>query len=126
MTNLSQILQELETEDFIWIIYSFIVIGALVSNILERDWVIKHQGKSYQQFHLINTTIFLVSFLIYLYFVWLNYKHLKETKHYSSVKELFLNEANFVAACLFLIGGFIYLFTEINSTSLRTEPQELI
>ena len=82
--------------------------------------------KSYQQFHLINTTIFLVSFLIYLYFVWLNYKHLKETKHYSSVKELFLNEANFVAACLFLIGGFIYLFTEINSTSLRTEPQELI
>jgi hypothetical protein len=126
MTNLSQVLQELETEDFIWIIYSFIVLGALVSNVLERDWVTKHHPNSYRIFHLINTTIFLVSFLIYLYFVWLNYKHLKETKHYSSMKELFLNEANFVAACLFLIGGLIYLFTELSSNSLSTEPQELI
>ncbi len=126
MANLSQILQELETEDFIWIIYSFIVIGAIVSNELERDWVIKHDGKSYRIFHWINTTIFLVSFLIYLYFVYLNYKHLKESKQYSSLKEVFLNEANFVAACLFLIGGFIYLFTEISSNSLTTAPSELL
>ena len=48
MANLSQILQELETEDFIWIVYSFIVIGAIISNVLERDWIIKHQKKSYQ------------------------------------------------------------------------------
>lgn len=126
MTNLSQTLQELETEDFIWIVYSFIVIGAIVSNVLERDWIIKHKENSYRIFHGINTIIFFVSFLIYLYFVWLNYKHLKETKSYSSLKEVFLNEANFVAACLFLIGGLIYLFTEIASTSLQTEPQELI
>lgn len=126
MTNLSQVLQELETEDFIWIIYSFIVIGAIISNVLERDWIIKHQEKSYRNFHFINTTIFFVSFLIYLYFVWLNYKHLKETKHYSSMKELFLNEANFVAACLFLVGGLIYLFTELASNSITTDPQQLI
>ena len=126
MTNLSQVLQELETEDFIWIIYSFIVIGAIVSNVLERDWILKHHPNSYRIFHFINTTIFFVSFLIYAYFVWLNYKHLKETKNYSSIKELFLNEANFVAACLFLIGGLIYLFTEISSNSFGTEPQELI
>ena len=42
------------------------------------------------------------------------------------MKELFLNEANFVAACLFLIGGLIYLFTEISSNSITTEPAELI
>ena len=126
MANLSQVLQELETEDFIWIVYSFIVIGALVSNIFERDWVLKHERKAYKEFHFINTTIFFVSFLIYLYFVWLSYKHIKETRNYSSVKELFLNEANFVAACLFLVGGFIYLFTEISSNSINTDPQELI
>lgn len=126
MTNLSQALQELDTEDFIWIIYSFIVIGAIVSNILERDWLIKHNQKKYQEFHFINTTIFFVSFLIYFYFVWLNYKHLKETRSNLSMKEMFLNEANFVAACLFLVGGMIYLFTEIASTSTTTEPAELI
>lgn len=126
MTNLSQALQELETEDFIWIVYSFIVIGALVSNVLERDWVTKHHSTSYRSFHFINTTIFFVSFLIYFYFVWLNYKHLKETRNYSSMKELFLNEANFVAACLFLVGGLIYLFTEIYSNSFTTDPQDLI
>ena len=35
MTNLSQTLQELKYEDFIWIIYSFIVLGALISNVLQ-------------------------------------------------------------------------------------------
>lgn len=126
MANLSQALQELETEDFIWIVYSFIVIGAIISNVLERDWLIKHEKKSWQGFHGINTAIFFVSFLIYFYFVYLNYRHLKETRNYSSMKELFLNEANFVAACLFLIGGLIYLFTEIASNSFEDEPSELI
>ncbi len=42
------------------------------------------------------------------------------------MKELFLNEANFVAACLFLIGGLIYLFTELASNSITTDPQQLI
>ncbi len=126
MTNLSQALSELKTEDFIWIVYSFIVLGALISNTLERDWLIKHRRKSYREFHFINTTIFFVAFLIYLYFVYLTYKRIQNTKHYTSVKELFLNEANFVAACLFLIGGIIYLFTEIASTSIQTAPSELI
>jgi len=126
MTNLSQALQELETEDFIWIIYSFIVIGAIVSNVLERDWLIKHNKREYRIFHIINTSIFFVSFLIYFYFVWLNYRHLKETKQNLSMKDLFLNEANFVAACLFLVGGLIYLFTELASNSITTEPEELI
>jgi len=68
MANLSQILQELETEDFIWIVYSFIVLGAIISNVLERDWIIKHEDKSRKEFRFINITIFFVSFLIYLYF----------------------------------------------------------
>ena len=124
MANLSQILQELETEDFIWIVYSFIVLGAIISNVLERDWIIKHEDKSRKEFRFI--TIFFVSFLIYLYFVYLNYKHIKETRNNVSLKQLFLQEANFVAACLFLIGGIIYLFTEIFSTTIDTEPDELI
>ncbi|MCI8393976.1 MAG: hypothetical protein HFH86_00640 [Bacilli bacterium] len=126
MANLSQILQELETEDFIWIVYSFIVLGAIISNVLERDWIIKHEDKSRKEFRFINITIFFVSFLIYLYFVYLNYKHIKETRNNVSLKQLFLQEANFVAACLFLIGGIIYLFTEIFSTTIDTEPDELI
>lgn len=126
MANLSQILQELETEDFIWIVYSFIVLGAIISNVLERDWIIKHEDKSRKEFRFINITIFFVSFLIYLYFVYLNYKHIKETRNNVSLKQLFLQEANFVAACLFLIGGIIYLFTEIFGTTIDTEPDELI
>lgn len=126
MTNLSQTLKELKYEDFIWIVYSFIVLGALISNVLERDWVIKHDRKKFTEFHFINTAIFFVSFLIYLYFVYLSYKRLKEMKSYQSIKEVFFNEANFVAACLFLIGGLIYLFTEISSNDINTEPQELI
>lgn len=126
MTNLSQALLELNQEDFIWIIYSFIVLGALISNVLERDWVLKHHSKSYRSFHTINLTIFIISFFIYAYFVWLNYKHIKELRGNVTLKELFLNEANFVASCLFLVGGIIYIITELFSNSFETEPQELI
>lgn len=126
MTNLSQALSELQTEDFIWIIYSFIVLGALISNVLEKEWLVKHEIKNYRRFHLINTTLFFVSLLIYAYFVYLQYKRLKNSRPNSSIRDLFLNEANFVAACLFFLGGLIYLATEILSTSFQTEPREII
>ncbi len=126
MINVSQAFNELKTEDFIWIVYSFIILGALISNVIEREWISKHDMKSYRRFHSINATILFVSFLIYSYFVWLNYKRLKQMNPNTTIKNLFLNEANFVASCLFLLGGLIYLFTELASTSFQTEPQELI
>lgn len=127
MTNLTQTLQELKIEDFIWIIYSFIVLGALISNVLERDWVVKHEEKSRKDSKFINETIFLVTFIIYFYFVTLTYKRVKEAKMQNvSIKTLFLNEANFVAACLFLIGGAIYLFTEVASDTILSSPQQII
>ncbi len=127
MTNLTQTLQELKNEDFIWIIYSFIVLGALISNVLERDWVVKREEKSRKESKFINETIFLVTFIIYFYFVTLTYKRVKETKMQNvSIKTLFLNEANFVAACLFLIGGAIYLFTEVASDTILSSPQQII
>ena len=126
MTNLSQALLELNQEDFIWIIYSFIVLGALISNVLERDWVLKHQEKSYRSFLTINVSIFMISFLLYGYFVWVNLYHIFLCRSNITLKELFLNEANFVASCLFLIGGIIYIITELFSSSIETSPQELI
>lgn len=127
MTNFSRTLQELKIEDFIWIIYSFIVLGAMISNVLERDWVLKHHEKSRREYKKINETIFVVTFIIYFYFVVLTYQRVIESKQqHIPIKTLFLNEANFVAACLFLIGGAIYLFTEFASDTPLSSPQQII
>ncbi len=126
MNRLYQELKELEIEDFIWIIYSFIVIGALISNVFERDWLLSKKRKSRKTFKTINTVIFAVTFLIYFYFVLLSYKRLRESQHYGSLKEIFLNNINFLAACFFLIGGFFYLFTESASTTFSTSPSQII
>lgn len=124
MINLTKNLKELETEDFIWIIYSFIVIGAIISNEFEKKWLINRNRQAKKVFKTINITIFVVSFFIYAYFVILTYQRFKETKKDAKISNLFLNNANFIAACLFLIGGMIYLFTEIASNSELTEPPE--
>lgn len=126
MVNLSQTLRELEIEDFIWIIYAFIVIGALASDYFERQWLINKDTNARKTFKTINIIIFIVTFIIYFYFVTLTYKRLKEQNPNLTMKDMFLKEANFIAALLFLIGGGIYLFTEIASDTVLTSPQQII
>lgn len=104
---------EVRIEDYIWIIYIFLAIFALVSNHYEKEYLKKHQKKDESIFRTINTEIFIVTFIIYLYFVYINYKHIKRLDPNSSPKEILLANAGLVAALLFLIGGGISLFISI-------------
>ena len=126
MESIKDDLQELRIEDFIWIIYAFIVIAALVSNALERAFLVSKRPQLRRKFKTINITIFFVTFIIYFYFVLLSFRKLKNAQRCGSVKEIFLNHANYLAACFFLVGGCIYLFTEISSNSFDTSPSQII
>ena len=113
MNDLEEMLNELQIEDYIWIIYIFLSIFALISNHFEKQYDINHNKKDKQTFRKINTTIFTITFFIYIYFVYLNIKNLKRLDPKSSPIRIITANANFVAAALFLIGGTIYLLTSI-------------
>lgn len=109
----SETIKEVNIEDYIWIIYIFIAIFAIVSNHFEREYLEKHQRRDESIFRTINTEIFIVTFIIYLYFVYINYKHIKRLDPNSSPKQVFLANAGLIAALLFLIGGGISLYISI-------------
>ena len=109
----SETLNELRIEDYIWIIYIFLAIFALVSNYYEKEYLKKNKKKDENIFRTINTEIFIVTFLIYLYFVYLNYKHIKRLDIHSSPKKILAANAGLIAAILFLIAGGISLLISI-------------
>lgn len=113
MNDLEEMLNELQVEDFIWIIYIFLSIFALISNHFERQYDITRNKNDKKTFRTINTTIFTITFFIYIYFVYLNIKNLKGLDPKSSPRRILTANTNFIAAALFLIGGTIYLLTSI-------------
>lgn len=112
MNDLNKKLKRLRNEDIIWIIYFFIVVFALYSNSLDREYLLNNNKFSYRKEKYINTGIFFVAFFIYLYFV------LLLTEDLSNMERNFNNEKyrstfiQLIAALLFLIGGSIYLINE--------------
>ena len=69
MNDISKKLKRLRNEDFIWIVYFFIVVFALYSNKLDRDYLLKKDNEAYKREKYINITIFFIAFFIYLYFL---------------------------------------------------------
>ena len=106
-------LKQLRNEDFIWIIYFFIATFALLSNVLERDFVLTKNSNSFKKSKTINVIIFFVAFFIYLYFVLLftsNLNNMERNFNNAKYRNTFLQ---LIAAILFLVGGAIYLMQEI-------------
>ena len=115
MEEINEQLAELRIEDYIWIIFIFVSIAAIVSDYFEKDWLLTKNKKNYQTYKNINVTLLTISFIVYLYFVLLSYKKYKQTRHNKSIKELFFSEVNLFAASLFLIGGLLNIYTEVKS-----------
>ncbi len=116
MEDIEETLKEIKEEDIIWIIYIFLVIFALVSNYFEKEFITKRKKKDEKTFRSINIFIFSVTFFIYLYFVIINYKHIKKLDISSSFRDQLFTNASFISAILFLIGGTIALLIAIFGT----------
>lgn len=113
MNDINETLKELNIEDYVWIIYIFLSIFALISNYYEKNYIITKNKDSKKGFRTINTTIFIIVFFIYLYFVLLNYKEIKKLGPHNSPRKIFWTNAGFIASVLFLIAGIISLLISI-------------
>ncbi len=114
-------LQRLNQEDFIWIIYVFIALFAIISDVYERNYILTNNKKSQKKFKTINITIFIVALFIYVYFVLVNYEDVQALKKDISKKEGLNQHLSLVSALLFLIGGVIALYVELTSDTPDVE-----
>lgn len=113
MNDVEKKLKRLKNEDIIWIIYFFIVVFALYSNKLDRDYLLKKDKEAYKREKSINITIFFVAFFIYLYFLLLLTEDLGNMEKNFDDPNYRSTFIQLIAAILFLIGGAIYLINEI-------------
>lgn len=113
MNDVEKKLKRLKNEDIIWIIYFFIVVFALYSNKLDRDYLLKKDKEAYKREKSINITIFFIAFFIYLYFLLLLTEDLGNMEKNFDDPNYRSTFIQLIAAILFLIGGAIYLINEI-------------
>lgn len=113
MNDVEKKLKRLKNEDIIWIVYFFIVVFALYSNKLDRDYLLKKDKDAYKREKSINITIFFIAFFIYLYFLLLLTEDLGNMEKNFDNPNYRSTFIQLIAAILFLIGGAIYLINEI-------------
>lgn len=121
MNNSKEILNEIETENFIWIIYLLIIGLSFLANSFEKDYYINNNLESKDIYRMINIFIFSVVLIVYLYFFKGNFKVINELSVFDSYKKKRFNELNFIASALIVIAGVIFLYIAIYDENLDTE-----
>lgn len=119
--NNDNILKSIETENFVWIIYLFIIGISFLANSFEKDYYVTGNVDSKNKYRIINIFVFATALLIYLYFFYDNYKYIKNLNCNSSKEKIFFNNLNFVASILIVIAGTIFLYIALYDKNLDTE-----
>ena len=119
--ELNDKLKEIDTENFIWIIYIGIIILSWYANSLEKKYYIFNDNTAKDKYREINIFVFSILFLIYLYFTITNYDDIKKLNKNDSDKKKFLTYYSFIGTVLVLLSGFIFLSIAITDKNLDTE-----
>lgn len=121
MNDLQRKLKLLKEEDFIWLIYFFIIIFAIISNKYERNFVLTQNQNSINNARKINSTILIVAFLIYLYFVLATIENFDLLKRNGTKKEVRVAFERLIANILFLVAGAIAIYADYDSNTIGTD-----
>ncbi len=114
-------LKQLNTEDFIWIIYIGIIFLSFLSNSYERKYFIYNDEKSKNKYRNLNIIIFSILVVVYLYFLKNSINDLKNLNANDSEKKKKLIYFSFIGSLLISISGFIFLYIAFIDKELDVE-----
>lgn len=119
--EISKRLEEIRTEDFIWIIYVAIIFLSWISNHIERKYFLNNDLKAREDYRKIMAIIFITIIVVYIYFLKDSIEDLMELKPSDSNEKKFLTFLSFIGSLLVTISGFIYLYIIINDQDINVE-----
>ena len=117
--NISKRLEQIQIEDFIWIVYLFIIGFSLYANSLEKDYFLTHNIQSKNTYRKINALVFLVLIIVYSYFEKEAINSLQNQN--KSEKQEKLDILSFIATTAVLISGIIFLYIILEDDDLEEE-----
>lgn len=121
MSELFRKLRLLKEEDFIWLIYYFIITFALVANELERRYLLDNKEPEINVAKKINSTILIIAFIIYLYFVVVTIQNFDILKKHGTRKEVRVAFERLIANIIFLVAGAIAIYADYDSNTIGTD-----
>lgn len=115
------IIKEIETENFIWIIYLFIIGISFLANYYEKKYYENNDENAKERYRLLNIFVFSVALIVYLYFFKGNLEKVESLNCFDSKKKFLFNNLNLAASIFIVIAGAILLYIAIFDKDLETE-----
>ena len=120
MNDIEKRLKQIDVENFVWIIYFFIICLCLISNKYEKRYFCFNDQKSKGSYRKLTIIIFIISVIIYIYFFYDNYKDVRVLKT-TNKKTIRLSNLSLLGSTLVLISGLIFLYIAFVDTELDIE-----
>ena len=115
------IIKEIETENFIWIIYLFIIGISFLANYYEKKYYENNDENAKERYRLLNIFVFSVALIVYFYFFKGNLEKVESLNCFDSKKKFLFNNLNLAASIFIVIAGAIFLYIAIFDKDLETE-----
>lgn len=114
-------LKEINTEDFIWVVYIFIILLSWYSNSKERKYFLYNDLKAKEDYRCLVTLIFTILVVVYLYFLKSSYEDFIKLKESDTYQKKYLTTLSLIASFLILVGGIIFLYIAVNDEKIEVE-----
>lgn len=114
-------LKQIKTEDFIWIVYIFIIFLSFYSNDLEKNYYLYNDNISKEKYRKIIIFIFSILIIVYYYFLHSSLNDIKNLSVFASDKEKFLKHLSATGSLLIFISGLIFLYIAVVDDDLSVE-----
>ena len=119
--ELKEKLNELKTEDYIWLLYIGIIIISWYSNNVERKYFITGDLKSKEKYQRLMVLIFTILLVVYFYFTKSSYDDILKLKQSDSKSKKDLTYLSFLGSFLILISCIIFLYIALKDENLDVE-----
>lgn len=119
--ELKEKLDELKTEDYIWLLYIGIIIISWYSNNVERKYFITGDLKSKEKYQRLMVLIFTILLVVYFYFTKSSYDDILKLKQSDSKSKKDLTYLSFLGSFLILISSIIFLYIALKDENLDVE-----
>lgn len=113
-------LNDIKTENIIWVIYIFIIVLSYIANNYETNYIKYNDNKSKDDYRNLMLLIFSVLVIVYFKFLKDSLRDVKKTSYLNN-KVSKLNKLSFIGSLLVFISGIIFLYIIYNDTDIDVE-----
>lgn len=114
-------LKDIKVENFVWLIYIFIIFLSYYANYKETNFILYNDNKSKREYQNLLILIFSILLIVYLYLAYSSYEDIKDLKSYDTDKKKYLTYASFIGSFLILISGIIFWIIAILDEEVDVE-----